>query len=111
MSKKNEEAFIDKFKDRIESIGKDGIASIMKNVDIPINKMEFQGNINDSNLLKYLNLNSQLIKKMMIYFHKFHQYHLRHQDQITKSSNLKQNQLLIVYQQEATKNVIIINNF
>jgi hypothetical protein len=44
----NEVAFKDKYKDRIENIGKKGIASIMDNKDsTPINKNDFQGNIND----------------------------------------------------------------
>lgn len=51
MSKKNinEVAFKDKYKDRIESIGKKGIESIMDNNkdSIPINKNDFQGNLND----------------------------------------------------------------
>ena len=49
MSKKNlnDEAFKDKFKDRIESIGKEGIASIMKNMESPMNKNDYQGNINE----------------------------------------------------------------
>ena len=50
MSKKstNEVAFKDKYKNRIENIGKKGIASIMDNKDsIPINSNDFQGNINE----------------------------------------------------------------
>ncbi len=45
MSRKNgtEVSFQEKFKDRMENIGKDGISGIMKNMENPIN-----GN-NDSN--------------------------------------------------------------
>jgi hypothetical protein len=54
MSKKNlnELAFKDKFKDRIENMGKEGMASIMKNMDnnTPINKNDFQGNINEGKI-------------------------------------------------------------
>ena len=53
MSKQNsnEVAFKDKYKDRIENIGKKGIASIMDSKDsVPINKNDFQGNINDSKI-------------------------------------------------------------
>ena len=40
MSRKNgtESSFQEKFKDRMENIGKDGVASIMKNMENPINK-------------------------------------------------------------------------
>ena len=49
MSKKNlnEAPFKDKFKDRIESIGKKGIDGIMDDIDNPINKNDFQGNIKE----------------------------------------------------------------
>ena len=56
MSKRilNEIAFKDKYKDRIENIGKEGIASIMKNMDniTPINQNDFQGNINERKKIK-----------------------------------------------------------
>ena len=51
MSKKviKEEKFKDKYKDRIESMGKGGMASIISNMDNnPINKNDFQGNIIES---------------------------------------------------------------
>lgn len=49
MSKKNinEIAFKDKYKDRIESIGKKGIDSIMDKESIPINRNDFHGGINE----------------------------------------------------------------
>jgi hypothetical protein len=42
MSKKNgtDNNFQEKFKNRIENIGKDGVFGIMKNSDNPINKIE-----------------------------------------------------------------------
>ncbi len=45
MSKKNggESSFQEKFKDRMENIGKDGISGIMRNMENPINQT------NDSN--------------------------------------------------------------
>jgi hypothetical protein len=56
MSKKNlnEIPFKDKFKDRIENMGKEGMASIMKNMDniTPINKNDFQGNIIEGKNIK-----------------------------------------------------------
>ena len=57
MSKKgtNEVAFKNKYKDRIENIGKKGISSIMDNKDsIPINKNDYQGGINDCKIKKII---------------------------------------------------------
>jgi hypothetical protein len=56
----NEAAFKDKFKDRIENMGKEGMSSIMKKMDnyIPISKNDFQGDINECNI--YLKLKLKL---------------------------------------------------
>jgi hypothetical protein len=65
MSKKSgtEITFQEKFKDRMENMGRDGVLGIMKTADKPINKVEFDkldnwnqmyNNNNTSNLCKII---------------------------------------------------------
>lgn len=57
MSKKNgtEGSFQEKYRGRIENIGKDGIPSIMKNMENPINK-NFE---NNNRIDNWQNLNNE----------------------------------------------------
>ena len=59
MSRKNgtEMTFQEKFKNRTENMGKEGITGIMKTADTPVNKVEFDKMDNWNNL--YNNGNKQ----------------------------------------------------
>ena len=72
MSRKNgtEGSFQEKFKDRMENIGKDGISSIMRNMENPINKNNYNNRVeNWANLYNQgniFNLNILIRKNIFI---------------------------------------------
>jgi hypothetical protein len=110
MSKKTEMTFQEKFKDRMENMGKDGIIGVMKNTENPINKIEIdkmekwnnlynESNKNKMNTSRFSNdskINSSKISSngQMIMANKnnsqFNQQNVNNLSHISNNNNLSQ---------------------